>query len=223
VPFCDTGSVGRAARQDKGNFCPLCRGLYRDDSTEPMVQCDGCECWIHTQCDGLGDDDYAAIGQDGQVRLRTHPACIIHIHTYIHTYMYTYTHTHTHVHPHSRTRTYTHTHTHTCTSPFTHTHIHTHTCALSLCLFFFVCDGAEMLRHVRRRGVQQYFCPTCREGRHIDPLALSAGTPSACMRFMAPCVSDSSKLLSLSVCMCVRVCVGGVGYGRGCADRGRRA
>lgn len=53
--------------QDKGNECPMCHSLYRDDSAEPMVQCDGCEVWVHTQCDGISDEDYAAIGDSGQV------------------------------------------------------------------------------------------------------------------------------------------------------------
>jgi len=51
----------------------MCHSLYRDDSAEPMVQCDGCEVWVHTQCDGISDEDYAAIGDSGQVPVTAWP------------------------------------------------------------------------------------------------------------------------------------------------------
>ncbi|KAJ1974993.1 hypothetical protein H4R34_004507 [Dimargaris verticillata] len=39
---------------EKGNLCPLCQGVYRDDDYDtPMIACDSCACWIHSACDPL--------------------------------------------------------------------------------------------------------------------------------------------------------------------------
>ncbi|KAJ1971632.1 hypothetical protein H4R35_005149 [Dimargaris xerosporica] len=39
---------------EKGNLCPLCQGVYRDDDYDtPMIACDTCACWIHSACDPL--------------------------------------------------------------------------------------------------------------------------------------------------------------------------
>ena len=82
-----------------------------------MVQCDGCEVWIHTQCDGISDEDYAAIGDAAQVGRRGAES--------------------------ARAR------------PFWKTHTGTLHCWPGLS--------------------QQYFCPTCREGRNIDPIDIMDG------------------------------------------------
>ena len=39
----------------KGAFCPVCLKVYRsdDDHINPMVCCDECDRWIHTDCDGI--------------------------------------------------------------------------------------------------------------------------------------------------------------------------
>lgn len=51
----------------KGNACPLCRKLYRDDDYDtPMVFCDGCDRWVHVACDAvLKDGDYEQLGSEG--------------------------------------------------------------------------------------------------------------------------------------------------------------
>ncbi|KAJ1658315.1 hypothetical protein IWQ61_002417 [Dispira simplex] len=37
---------------EKGNLCPLCQGVYRDDDYEtPMITCDTCGNWVHCACD----------------------------------------------------------------------------------------------------------------------------------------------------------------------------
>ena len=39
---------------DKGNFCPICRKCYSDDDWESkMIQCNMCESWVHSKCEGL--------------------------------------------------------------------------------------------------------------------------------------------------------------------------
>lgn len=50
----------------KGNICPLCCCVYRDDDYEtPMIFCDGCNHWVHVACDkGLEESDYEKLGQD---------------------------------------------------------------------------------------------------------------------------------------------------------------
>jgi len=42
-----------------GNFCPVCLKVYRSDEKDlPMVCCDSCDRWIHTDCDGIDDKRY---------------------------------------------------------------------------------------------------------------------------------------------------------------------
>jgi hypothetical protein len=44
--------VDCATVKDKGQFCPICSGLYSEfDYDTPMVQCDVCNSWIHQRCD----------------------------------------------------------------------------------------------------------------------------------------------------------------------------
>ncbi len=49
--------------KDKGNMCPVCQGLYADDSDEPMIQCDRCDLWIHATCCDLTPEDYDAFSK----------------------------------------------------------------------------------------------------------------------------------------------------------------
>lgn len=53
---------------EKGNVCPLCCCIYRDDDYEtPMIFCDGCFHWVHVACDrGLEEGDYEELGQDSK-------------------------------------------------------------------------------------------------------------------------------------------------------------
>lgn len=38
----------------KGNYCPLCSEIYRDDDYDAkMMQCDRCDRWLHARCDGV--------------------------------------------------------------------------------------------------------------------------------------------------------------------------
>ncbi|XP_052803783.1 uncharacterized protein LOC128233934 [Mya arenaria] len=44
---------------DKGNFCPICKKCYSDDDWESkMIQCNMCESWVHSKCEGLTDEMY---------------------------------------------------------------------------------------------------------------------------------------------------------------------
>jgi len=50
----------------KGNFCPVCLKVYRseEDHVNPMVMCDICDRWIHTDCDGIDEDRYNELSKD---------------------------------------------------------------------------------------------------------------------------------------------------------------
>ena len=52
--------------QKKGNQCPLCLKLYRDDDEEvPMIICDKCDHWIHLSCDSrLTLEDYERLTEN---------------------------------------------------------------------------------------------------------------------------------------------------------------
>ncbi|KAL4228619.1 Histone-lysine N-methyltransferase [Mactra antiquata] len=44
---------------DKGNFCPICHKCYSDDDWESkMIQCNKCDSWVHSKCEGLTDEMY---------------------------------------------------------------------------------------------------------------------------------------------------------------------
>uniref|UniRef100_A0A6P8ST43 [histone H3]-lysine(4) N-methyltransferase n=1 Tax=Geotrypetes seraphini TaxID=260995 RepID=A0A6P8ST43_GEOSA len=43
----------------KGNYCPICTCCYEDNDYESkMIQCAGCEHWVHAKCEGLSDEGY---------------------------------------------------------------------------------------------------------------------------------------------------------------------
>lgn len=45
--------------KDKGNFCPICEVLYRDDDYDSkMMLCDDCEGWFHIACVDIDEDTY---------------------------------------------------------------------------------------------------------------------------------------------------------------------
>jgi len=52
----------------KGSFCPVCLKVYRieEDHINPMVMCDICDRWIHTDCDGIDEDRYNELSKDRQ-------------------------------------------------------------------------------------------------------------------------------------------------------------
>lgn len=52
----------------KGSFCPVCLKVYRtdDDHINPMVCCDVCDRWIHTDCDGIDEHRYMELSKDRQ-------------------------------------------------------------------------------------------------------------------------------------------------------------
>ncbi|XP_064651585.1 uncharacterized protein LOC135502566 [Lineus longissimus] len=44
---------------DKGNFCPVCHKTYADDDWDSkMVQCAGCDSWVHSKCEDINDEMY---------------------------------------------------------------------------------------------------------------------------------------------------------------------
>lgn len=47
-----------------GNFCPICLKVYRNDETDlPMVCCDMCDRWTHTDCDGISEKLYKELSK----------------------------------------------------------------------------------------------------------------------------------------------------------------
>jgi len=47
-----------------GNFCPVCLKVYRNDESDlPMVCCDTCDRWVHTDCDGIDEKEYAQLAK----------------------------------------------------------------------------------------------------------------------------------------------------------------
>lgn len=47
-----------------GNFCPVCLKVYRNDESDlPMVCCDMCDRWVHTDCDGIDEKEYAQLAR----------------------------------------------------------------------------------------------------------------------------------------------------------------
>ena len=47
-----------------GNFCPICLKVYRNDETDlPMVCCDSCDRWTHTDCEGISEKTYKELSK----------------------------------------------------------------------------------------------------------------------------------------------------------------
>ncbi|KAL3380725.1 hypothetical protein AABB24_001067, partial [Solanum stoloniferum] len=51
----------------KRKYCQVCLKVYRDSETTPMVCCDICERWVHSQCDGISDEKYLQFQVDGNL------------------------------------------------------------------------------------------------------------------------------------------------------------
>eukprot|EP00026_Physarum_polycephalum_P007071 Phypoly_transcript_07124.p1 GENE.Phypoly_transcript_07124~~Phypoly_transcript_07124.p1 ORF type:complete len:533 (+),score=111.78 Phypoly_transcript_07124:62-1660(+) len=45
-------------------YCPVCERVYRFTDKSPMVECEGCNRWVHIQCDGIDDEAYKQMAQD---------------------------------------------------------------------------------------------------------------------------------------------------------------
>ncbi|KAK7243538.1 hypothetical protein RIF29_38338 [Crotalaria pallida] len=58
----------------KGNYCPVCLKVYRDSESTPMVCCDGCQRWVHCQCDNISDEKYLQFQVDGNLQYKC-PTC----------------------------------------------------------------------------------------------------------------------------------------------------
>jgi hypothetical protein len=55
--FLQTLCVLCSALFEAGEFCPSCLVVYRGDEMDlPMVACDKCDRWIHTECDDIDDE-----------------------------------------------------------------------------------------------------------------------------------------------------------------------
>ena len=64
----------------KGNFCLLCHGLYKDKAepdNQPMIACDYCGEWVHRLCDNLNDDEWRLLQDDDEDNKRITYACKI--------------------------------------------------------------------------------------------------------------------------------------------------
>ncbi|XP_067017721.1 PHD finger protein 10-like [Acropora muricata] len=56
-----------------GNFCPVCLKVYRNDESDlPMVCCDMCDRWVHTDCDGINEKEYAQLA-----KTKTKYSCVL--------------------------------------------------------------------------------------------------------------------------------------------------
>lgn len=56
-----------------GNFCPVCLKVYRNDESDlPMVCCDMCDRWVHTDCDGIDEKEYAQLA-----KTKTKYSCVL--------------------------------------------------------------------------------------------------------------------------------------------------
>ncbi|KAH0784369.1 hypothetical protein KY290_003967 [Solanum tuberosum] len=51
----------------KRKYCQVCLKVYRDSETTPMVCCDICERWVHSQCDGISDEKYLQFQVNGNL------------------------------------------------------------------------------------------------------------------------------------------------------------
>eukprot|EP00039_Didymoeca_costata_P005989 m.86500 g.86500 ORF g.86500 m.86500 type:complete len:815 (-) comp13059_c0_seq2:62-2506(-) len=50
-----------------GQYCPICLVVYKTDETDlPMVCCDKCDRWIHTDCDNIDEVTYGALSASGR-------------------------------------------------------------------------------------------------------------------------------------------------------------
>jgi len=71
--FLQTLCVSCSKLFQMGDFCPSCLVVYRTDDTDlPMVQCDTCDRWIHTECDNIDEDRYDELAEDG-----SHYSCLL--------------------------------------------------------------------------------------------------------------------------------------------------
>eukprot|EP00794_Sanderia_malayensis_P017493 gene17493-19243_t len=59
-----------------GNFCPVCLKVYRSDEKDlPMVCCDLCDRWIHTDCDDIDDKKYQELSKDNSATYKSTCYC----------------------------------------------------------------------------------------------------------------------------------------------------
>lgn len=71
--FLQTLCVSCSKLFNEGDFCASCLVVYRSDDTDlPMVCCDKCDRWIHTECDGIDDDKYEDLSAEG-----SHYECLL--------------------------------------------------------------------------------------------------------------------------------------------------
>lgn len=51
--------------KNDGVICPICRKLYKDHEGTAMIQCDGCDCWIHAvMCGGMSTQQFKEFTDD---------------------------------------------------------------------------------------------------------------------------------------------------------------
>eukprot|EP01114_Cavostelium_apophysatum_P015306 TRINITY_DN4138_c0_g1_i2.p1 TRINITY_DN4138_c0_g1~~TRINITY_DN4138_c0_g1_i2.p1 ORF type:complete len:1064 (-),score=331.47 TRINITY_DN4138_c0_g1_i2:158-3349(-) len=72
--YCESCGVGRTPQvkwsqdfrlcadckdlKDKEEFCPVCGKVYHSSDKTPMISCDMCSAWVHTDCDGITPEQY---------------------------------------------------------------------------------------------------------------------------------------------------------------------
>eukprot|EP00050_Salpingoeca_kvevrii_P000441 m.148356 g.148356 ORF g.148356 m.148356 type:complete len:196 (+) comp10118_c0_seq6:1733-2320(+) len=50
----------------RGEFCPACLIVFRNNEADlPMVCCDKCDRWLHTECDGIDEAKYERLSEHG--------------------------------------------------------------------------------------------------------------------------------------------------------------
>lgn len=53
----------------RGKFCPSCLVVYRNNESDlPMICCDMCDRWIHTECDDIDSERYEELAEDESSR-----------------------------------------------------------------------------------------------------------------------------------------------------------
>lgn len=60
-----TACLGCSIRHGEGHTCPVCCKAYRADEAH-MIQCDGCDKWVHCLCCDLDEEEYAAVGNSDE-------------------------------------------------------------------------------------------------------------------------------------------------------------
>eukprot|EP00898_Chlorokybus_atmophyticus_P000218 jgi/Chlat1/1197/Chrsp115S00738 len=54
----------------KGNYCPICLKVYRNNEAAPMICCDSCQQWLHLPCAKLTDKQYKKYSDSPELKFQ---------------------------------------------------------------------------------------------------------------------------------------------------------